>query len=89
MSRSLPLCALCGETLRHKGRCLIKWTAKRGRPMIGWCESCDWGAKDPEFLRLRPQGNAGPADLAQVEPVLAAIEARGAGRVSWTKGKPS
>lgn len=85
MSRALPNCALCGETLKHKGRSILKWPTKTGRPMIGWCESCNWGATDPELLRLKPDGVAAASDASQVDSVLAAIAQRGPGRVSWSR----
>lgn len=83
MTRPLPNCALCGETLRHKGRSVIKWAGRTGQPMIGWCENCDWGGKDPEFLRLKPQGDAGHSDPDVMDSVFEAIDARGPGRVTW------
>lgn len=85
MSRALPNCALCGTPLsKAAGRCILKWDALPGRPSIGWCDACGWGPKDPEFLRLKPD-EALPAVESLVEPVLAAIEARGPGRVTWSK----
>ena len=81
MSRRLPNCAWCGTPLKKaKGALRIKWLRLPGVPEIGWCDDCDSGRKDPEFLKLRPDPN-GPSDDAAVGPVLAAIEARGPDRV--------
>ncbi len=41
MSRQLPLCAWCGESLKRKGRMLAHYGELRGTPDIGWhTEKC-------------------------------------------------
>jgi hypothetical protein len=81
MSRRLPNCAFCGMPLKKaKAQLRITWEELPGAPEIGWCDACDLGTKDPEFLKLKPNPD-GPSDGRMIGPVLAAIEARGPDRV--------
>lgn len=72
MSRPLPLCAWCGETLRRRPKVTIEFTEVPGRPVIGWHIGCE--VKDPCFKPLLDNGFAVNAHMV--------IEARGEGRIS-------
>ena len=57
----------------------LQWDALPGKPMIGWCEGCDFGVRDLLFQRLKPDENL-PAIGELIEPTLVAIAARGPDR---------
>jgi hypothetical protein len=98
MTRALPNCAGCGTPLRKaKGFALYKYQGLDRKPNFGWCEACNWGDDDLEFRRLNPGGENAPGDtssqatrraLRVLDRVIAAIEARGPGRVTWSMPKP-
>ena len=79
MSKRLPLCAYCGQSLRFSGetkhgRVTLEWAGLKGHPIVGWHGEC---SQKDDLYRLRQDG---PYD--DVEQVLDAIYARGANRVS-------
>lgn len=82
MSRRIPLCACCGESLSMRlpgqERMLVEYGTP-GRPTVGWHFKC---------LPIDPLASRVPGDVSPDE-LSAVVGARGPGRfvVGWARNK--
>lgn len=84
MSRRLPLCSICGGSLRAsdtpRARVILEYQGLPGRPTIGWHDIClTLGAGETELMRALGRESR-PADF-DVKELLRQVEARGSGRL--------
>lgn len=97
MSRKLPLCAYCGETLVRRGRCIIEYGDISHAPQAGWCLEGKKGQsclakdvkQDEKIKRLWDSwgGNKKPIKISNTEIILLLnhIKKRGLGRITFRK----
>ena len=78
MARPLPMCAWCGGSLRKCAKLLVRWTHLPGHPEVGW----HYLAKTGDCHGDEQIGVAARSSERDAPQVIAAIEARGAGRVA-------
>jgi hypothetical protein len=73
MSRPLPRCARCGDSLANSERVLLRWCHNRGVPEVGWHLRC--ADADPLYEKMVGMLCGDPLR------VLGEIEQRGEGRM--------
>ena len=78
MSRKIPLCAYCGNTLHHSDRILVIFKGIKGKPCVAWQIDC----YKNDVIKI---GEANVTDPNH-DPlkIIATIEKRGSGRVLLT-----
>lgn len=81
MSARLPLCAWCGASIARKAYIVVRMTAIKSRPTIGWhwAESGSCASNDP--------ARSAYEDNRDADALIDVVEMRGRGRVTrvgWT-----
>lgn len=93
MSRKLPLCAVCGNSLIRCGQVHLTYAGLPGRPAVAWHHDGTGGCLSreefaQELMKDLRKDSGSPRALARLREILAAIGRRGPGRLVVNRDWP-